>query len=83
MPVIEYDYKIGQIKSEIERLDAKNIILQFPEGLKTDAIDVSNSIQEVVPYVNIIIDADPCFGACDLADNKVNHHIDLVVTRMN
>ncbi len=79
MPVIEYDYKIGQIKSEIERLDAKNIILQFPEGLKTDAIDVSNSIQEVVPYVNIIIDADPCFGACDLADNKVNHHIDLVV----
>ncbi|MBR3214081.1 MAG: diphthamide biosynthesis enzyme Dph2 [Methanosphaera sp.] len=79
MPVIEYDYKIEQIKSEIERLDAKNIILQFPEGLKTDAIDVSNSIQEVVPYVNIIIDADPCFGACDLADNKVNHHIDLVV----
>lgn len=79
MPVIEYDYKIEQIKSEIERLDAKNVILQFPEGLKTDAISVSNSIQEVVPYVNIIIDADPCFGACDLADNKVNHHIDLVV----
>lgn len=79
MPVIEYDYKIGQIKSEIERLDAKNVILQFPEGLKTDAIDVSNRIQEVVPYVNVIIDADACFGACDLADNKVNHHVDLVV----
>ena len=79
MAVIDYDYKIDEIKSEIERLDAKNIILQFPEGLKTDAVGVSNSIQEVVPDVNIIIDADPCFGACDLADNKVNHHIDLVV----
>ena len=79
MPVIDYDYKIEQIKSEIERLDAENVILQFPEGLKTDAIDVSNAIQEAVPDVNIIIDADPCFGACDLADNKVNHHIDLVV----
>jgi 2-(3-amino-3-carboxypropyl)histidine synthase len=29
--------------------------------------------------VNVIIDADPCFGACDLADIKVNKHVDLVV----
>lgn len=79
MATINYDYRIDDIKSKIEELDAKNIILQFPEGLKTDAIDVSNKIQETVPNVNVIIDADPCFGACDLADNKVNNHIDLVV----
>lgn len=79
MATIDYDYRIDEIKSRIEELNAENIILQFPEGLKTDAIDVSNKIQKAVPDVNIIIDADPCFGACDLADNKVNHHIDLVV----
>ena len=60
-------------------MDAGNIILQFPEGLKSDAISVSDTIQEALPDVNIIIDADPCFGACDLADVKVNKHIDLVV----
>ena len=79
MPTIDYDYKINTIKEKIVELDAKNIILQFPEGLKTDAINVANDIQEVMPSVNVIIDADPCFGACDLADNKVNRHIDLVV----
>ena len=79
MPVIDYDYEIDRIKSEIETLDAKNVILQFPEGLKTHAIDVANAIEDAVDGVNIIIDADPCFGACDLADNKVNHHVDLVI----
>lgn len=79
MSTIDYDYKIDVIKSKIEQLNARNVILQFPEGLKTDAIEVSNKLDECLNNVNIIIDADPCFGACDLADNKVNKHIDLVV----
>ena len=79
MSTITYDYKIDTIKSKINDLGAKNIILQFPEGLKMDATNVSKEIQEAVPGVNVIIDADPCFGACDLADLKVNKHIDLVI----
>lgn len=79
MSTIDYDYKIDTIKDKIQELNAKNVILQFPEGLKTDAIMVAEEINSVVNDVNIIIDADPCFGACDLADNKVNGHIDLVV----
>lgn len=79
MSTIDYDYKIDTIKDKIQELNAKNVILQFPEGLKTDAIMVAEEINSVVDDVNIIIDADPCFGACDLADNKVNGHIDLVV----
>lgn len=79
MATIDYDYKIDVIKDKIEELDATNVILQFPEGLKIDAINVADEIREAVDNVNIIIDADPCFGACDLADNKVNKHIDLVV----
>lgn len=79
MATIDYDYKIDVIRDKILELDAKNVILQFPEGLKTDAVMVSNEIREAVSGVNVLIDADPCFGACDLADNKVNKHIDLVV----
>lgn len=79
MSTIDYDYKIDTIKDKIQELNAKNVILQFPEGLKTDAIMVAEEINSVVDDVNIIIDADPCFGACDLADNKVNGHVDLVV----
>lgn len=79
MATLDYDYKFDLIVDKILKLDAQNVILQFPEGLKTDAINVSNILQEKLPKVNIIIDADPCFGACDLADVKVNKHIDLVV----
>lgn len=80
MPTIDYNYKIDDIVAKIEELDAKNIILQFPEGLKMDATEVANEIDEKTPTdVNILIDADACFGACDLADHKVNGHMDLVV----
>ncbi|WP_323737024.1 diphthamide biosynthesis enzyme Dph2 [Methanosphaera sp. ISO3-F5] len=79
MATLNYDYKIDVIIDKIKKIDATNVILQFPEGLKSDAVSVSNTIQKELPDVNIIIDADPCFGACDLADIKVNKHIDLVV----
>ena len=79
MSTLDYDYKFDVIIDKIKSIDAQNVILQFPEGLKSDAIHVSNTIQESLPEVNVIIDADPCFGACDLADVKVNKHIDLVV----
>ena len=79
MSTLDYDYKFDVIIDKIKSIDAQNVILQFPEGLKSDAIHVSNTIQESLPEVNVIIDADPCFWACDLADVKVNKHIDLVV----
>ncbi|WP_308573799.1 diphthamide biosynthesis enzyme Dph2 [uncultured Methanosphaera sp.] len=80
MPRIEYDYKISDIITKIDELDAKNIMLQFPEGLKMDAVEIAQQIEENTPDdVNVLIDADACFGACDLADLKVNGHIDLVI----
>ncbi len=79
MSTLDYDYKYDVIIDKIRQLDATNIILQFPEGLKTDAVNVANTIEEALPSVNVMIDADPCFGACDLADLKVNKHVDLVV----
>lgn len=79
MAYIEYDYKIDDIIDEIDKYDAKNVMLQFPEGLKMDAIDVAEQIEDRKSDVNVIIDADACFGACDLADNKLNGHIDLVI----
>ncbi|RAP45749.1 MAG: diphthamide biosynthesis enzyme Dph2 [Methanosphaera sp. rholeuAM6] len=79
MSTLDYDYKIDVIVDKIRDLNAKNIILQFPEGLKSDAVSIANDIEGILDDVNVIIDADPCFGACDLADVKVNRHIDLVV----
>ena len=56
MATIDYDYKIDVIRDKIEEIGASNVILQFPEGLKVDAMDVADRISEVVDDVNIIID---------------------------
>ena len=78
MSKITYDFELDRIFDTIHNLNAENIILQFPEGLKTRAITLADKITDDV-NVNIIIDADYCYGACDLADNKINDSIDLII----
>jgi len=36
---LDYDYKFDVIVDKIKKINDQNVILQFPEGLKTDAID--------------------------------------------
>ena len=52
----------------IERLKkkgAKRIALQFPEGLKRQAIPVVAALKDA--GFEVIVSGDPCYGACDLA----------------
>jgi len=44
---------------------ATRIALQFPEGLKRDAVRVATDLRDAGFFV--IISGDPCYGACDLA----------------
>ncbi len=59
---MNYDFEIKKIKKEIKRRKAKKILLQFPEGLKTEAKKVMDELKEY----NVFLSADPCFGACDI-----------------
>ena len=54
MPTIDYNYKIDDIVAKIEELDAKNVILQFPEGLKMDATEVANEIDEKTDRKSVV-----------------------------
>lgn len=55
---------------------ATRVALQFPEGLKRDAVGVASSLREAGFFV--IISGDPCYGACDLATDLLEM-ADLVV----
>ena len=57
----ELDELIGRIKSNDNRL----VALQVPEGLKMQALDMMDAIEEETS-AKIILAADPCYGACDL-----------------
>jgi 2-(3-amino-3-carboxypropyl)histidine synthase len=73
-----YDMELDKVLKKIDYLNAKTVGLQFPEGLKTHAISIAKFIEKEA-NVDVIISGDPCFGACDLVDRKMDGMVDLIV----
>jgi 2-(3-amino-3-carboxypropyl)histidine synthase len=73
-----YDMGIEKAVKAIKKTNAKNVALQFPEGLKTQGINIARTLERETE-ANIIISGDPCFGACDVIDNKMNKIVDLII----
>jgi 2-(3-amino-3-carboxypropyl)histidine synthase len=69
---LRYDYIVDMIK----KTGAKAVGFQFPEGLKRKGLELAKSIEEETG-VEIIISGDPCFGACDL-DKNLLEHVDIL-----
>ena len=46
------------------------IALQVPEGLKMQALEMMDSIEDE-SGARVILAADPCYGACDLVHDKM------------
>ena len=50
----------------------KTIAIQIPEGLKGRIKSITEYIENET-NAKVIVVADPCFGACDLVENKLNN----------
>lgn len=53
------------LKNEINKRNAKRVLIQFPEGLKAEGPRLATIVEKAGALP--IISADPCYGACDLA----------------
>ena len=73
-----YNMDLDKVIRKINSKNVKNVGLQFPEGLKMQAVDIAHSIEEECD-VNVIISGDPCFGACDVSDYKMKDSVDLII----
>jgi len=60
-----YNINFEKAINLINKKDYKKVLIQVPEGLKTNYFKVVDFI-ETRTKANIIISADPCFGACDI-----------------
>jgi len=65
----DYDFEVERIVAEIRKRKAKFVGLQFPEGLKKDAVRIAKEI-ESKSKVKTIIFTDPCYGACDTKERE-------------
>jgi len=73
-----YDLEEERIKQEILKLGAKRVLIQLPEGLKSETPHIVKVIDAL--GVQTIVSANPCYGACDLAtDEAENLDVDLII----
>ena len=72
-----YDLEIPKIISEIKKVNAKTVLLQFPDGLKPFAHEVVDAVREKT-YCLPVIWLGNCFGACDIPLTMINK-VDLVI----
>lgn len=60
----KYDLELERTVKEIKSNKAKNVVLQFPDGLKQYANIVVDYLEEKTNS-NIIVWLGSCYGACD------------------
>lgn len=73
-----YNMDLDKVIRKITSIDAQTVGLQFPEGLKMQAVKIARQIEEET-NATVIISGDPCFGACDVSDYKMKGSVDLIV----
>lgn len=61
----QFDFEEERVRQEIEKLEAKRVLIQLPEGLKRHGPRIAKLVEKTGALP--IISADPCYGACDLA----------------
>ncbi len=71
-----FDLRPDYIISVINKLGAKIVGFQFPEGLKRKGPELAKKVEEATG-AEIIISGDPCFGACDL-DKTLLEQVDIL-----
>ena len=71
MEISGYHLDIEPILQLLKKKRYNTIALQIPEGLKTNASTIADFIKTQT-NADIIIIADPCYGACDIPENKLS-----------
>ena len=62
---------ISDLVRKLHQRGARTVALQFPAGLKRRAAEYATSLKEA--GFAVIISGDPCYGACDLALDTLDH----------
>ncbi len=79
MQISDYSIDIKKAVKAIKNNKFKTVALQIPEGLKNYTSQIVENLEQQT-NATIIVIADPCFGACDLADNGLkNFNVEFVI----
>lgn len=71
-----YDLELENVVERIKEKGHKRVMIQLPDGLKTDAKEIVDTIQDQTD-AEVIIWSGSCFGACDIPAGLDGIGIDL------
>lgn len=75
--MINDDY-ITEVVLKAKELNAKKVLVQLPDGLKTKTIQIMEEFEK--KRIDAIALLEPCFGACDIPEEKARElKADLIV----
>jgi 2-(3-amino-3-carboxypropyl)histidine synthase len=72
MEIPGYSIDIEPVIQQIKDKNYSRIALQVPEGLKQAALKIVDVIKKTTKN-DVFILADPCYGACDRVQSKIQH----------
>ena len=70
MDLDRHDFQLDELVARIKSNDHRLIALQVPEGLKMQALEMMDQIEDDSD-AKVVLAADPCYGACDLVHDKM------------
>ena len=70
MDLDRHDFQLDELVTRIKSNDHRLIALQVPEGLKMQALEMMDQIEDDSD-AKVVLAADPCYGACDLVPDKM------------
>ena len=70
MDLERHDFQLDDLVSRIRSNDHRLVALQVPEGLKMQALEMMDKIEDD-SGAKVVLAADPCYGACDLVHDKM------------
>jgi len=65
MKATTFNLEEKRLKEEISKRRAKRVLIQLPEGLKTEGPRLATIVEKAGALA--VVSVDPCYGACDLA----------------
>jgi 2-(3-amino-3-carboxypropyl)histidine synthase len=75
----DYEIDLKELQDWISNNGFKTLALQVPEGLKRQAVKLITFLEDKLG-VTIVLNADPCFGACDIDVNSIkNLNLDALI----
>jgi 2-(3-amino-3-carboxypropyl)histidine synthase len=72
MEIPGYSIELEETIEKIKEENYNTIALQIPEGLKRYVLQIVEHLENKTNS-NVIVIADPCFGACDLPNNALKN----------